>query len=142
MINYWDFSRNYFDKVGSSDLYGAVNAFFVPNRNGRKNSALRFIYGYISLPTGYYFTNKFSITAWIFVNSSSSSGFTPFVQLSNITNVYSNSFQWNNQMKLLNWYFVNGTFKLAGYTTPYSINSTWAHVAYTYDGSYNKMYLN
>ena len=141
MINYWDFSGNYFDKVGSSDLYGAFNAFFVSGRNGKNNSAVRLIYGYIILPTGYYFTNTFSVTAWVYVNSSSGAN-TPFIQLSNMTNVYFNFFQWDNQIKLGNWYTEKGLCKTCVKATPFSINSTWVHVAFTYDGSYNKMYSN
>ena len=142
MINYWDFSGNYFDKIGSSDLYSAFNAYFVPNRYGKNNSAVRFKYGYISLPKGYYFTNEFSVTAWVYANSSSSGDNLAFIYLSNKSGYYLNTFRWGYQNRVETHYLVNGTWKLYVQSTPYSNNSTWVHVAFTYDGSYSRMYSN
>ena len=145
MTNYWDFSANYFDKIGSSDLYGSVNAFFVPDRNGKNDSAVHFINGYISLPTGYYFKNTFSVTAWVKNNFTSFYRY-PLVSFSNISHEYFNEFQWNSQNIKLNFassYYVNRTCKFGiSSTLFYSNISIWYHVAITYDGSKIKMYSN
>lgn len=66
--NYWPMS-NLSDVVGEANLFGGVNYSFVPDRFCTPNSAIYFNSGYLQVPSGVYFLNGFTFTAWIYLKS-------------------------------------------------------------------------
>jgi WD40 repeat protein len=68
LINYWPMS-SLNDSIGGATLFGGSNYSFVEDRFGTPNSAIYFNNGYLQIPSGVYFSDDFTITAWIYLKS-------------------------------------------------------------------------
>jgi hypothetical protein len=60
---------NLTDSVGGSNLFGGKNYSFVEDRYCAQNKAIYFNHGYLQIPSGIYFSDDFTITAWIYLKS-------------------------------------------------------------------------
>ena len=64
-MNYWSFSGNYNDHIGSATLSGGLNYALTTDRFGNANSALNLNTGYMNIPSGIFFNGSFTIIGWI-----------------------------------------------------------------------------
>ena len=65
LSNLWTFSSNIEDSVTGLNLVNANSYSFVEDRFGKANSAVFFNSGYSQLPSDVYFSESFSISAWV-----------------------------------------------------------------------------
>ena len=65
MINYWSFTNNVNDSIGTAHLYHGVNASLTHDRFGNDNSSLRLNSGYYCVPPGVYFSGPFTTSVWV-----------------------------------------------------------------------------
>ena len=64
LLNYWSFTNNVMDTIGTAHLINGVNATLGFDRFNRSNSALDLSFGYYQAPNGTYFNGPFTIAAW------------------------------------------------------------------------------
>ncbi|RNA27132.1 hypothetical protein BpHYR1_027784 [Brachionus plicatilis] len=65
LIVHWIFSESLTRDIINNIEIEPVNALFVPDRNGKPNSAVQFNNGYFKVPGGFYFYPKFSCLVWL-----------------------------------------------------------------------------
>ena len=140
LINYWSFTNNVQDSVGTAHLFNGVNANLTYDRFNRSNSALDLKNGYYQAPNGVYFNGPFSITAWFYYRSVQyGSSLMDFGINTGRQNVFITLFNGNTPtpyVRINN----NGSISQCG-NTPFQFFN-WTHIASTYDGNSLKLYMN
>ena len=69
LVHYWPFSNSLNDEVGEAHLEWGQNAYLTNDQYGNPNSAVRLSNGYLKAPAGVYFSNDFTVTAWVKLNT-------------------------------------------------------------------------
>ena len=144
MINYWDFSGSYLDKIGTSHMFGATNVTFVPNRNKISNSAIYVNEGYIILPNGTYFDGTFTVTAWINIQKHTYLGsFLEIAEDSN-KNIYRFNYAGPFNPRCLFSIYSSSTVIIQHFINSEGSldKNNWMHFAYTVNGSSHNIYVN
>ena len=143
LINYWAFSNNVDDSIGTAHLYNGINASLTHDRFGYDNSALRLNSGYYCVPPGVYFNGPFTTSAWV---NAKSNGWSVRVFDFSVDGPFTDN-------------IIFGLFKddtsasyfeiFSGYsilTTLYSntdiVLNEWIHLAVTFDGIQTNFYYN
>ena len=141
-MNYWPLENNTLDMKGTAHLYNGVNASFTKDRFENENSAIRLTYGYYQVPAGVYFSGDFTISIWIRLNEHVSWAriidFGNGETSNNIILASSNGVP--AQPVLLIYYDTNPNTRVSA--IPSLEIGNWTHVAFTFDGTTGKIYMN
>lgn len=140
LTNYWTMN-NLNDSKGGANAFDGDSFQFVEDRFGRPNSAIRFNFGYLQVPSGVYFNGDLTVSVWAKLNSKVAwSRIIDFGNGPDLNNVlFSVSYQnlefptfytWNRQYKS------DVTSKIA-----FPLDQ-WVHLAYTLNGKTGTIYMN
>ena len=69
LANYWKFDSNLNDIVGSCNLFPSASFSFSSDRYEIDNSSISLNNSYLIAPAGVYFSGDFSITLWLYMES-------------------------------------------------------------------------
>ena len=143
-MNYWSFSGNYNDQIGSATLSGGLNYALTTDRFGNANSALNLNTGYMNIPSGIFFNGSFTIIGWINPTAINQS-YSRFIEFGN-GNPNDNvqiAFS-NGTLNFPNVNVFNATVSKNNLVSNSYLNiSTWYHIAFTQDSLGNSnLYLN
>ena len=142
MINYWSFTNNVKDSIGTAHLYNGVNVFLTNDRFGNDNSSLRLNSGFYCVPSGVYFNGPFTTSAWVNAKSYGfSSRVFDFGKGQAIDNIIFGLFKENSTKSFFQTYSGN-TYTSILYCNSAIVLNEWIHVAVTFDGSQAKFYFN
>jgi arabinan endo-1,5-alpha-L-arabinosidase len=143
LINYWAFTNNVKDSIGTAHLYNGVNASLTHDRFGYDNSALRLNSGYYSVPSGVYFNGPFTTSVWVNAKSYGFSArvFDFGVNGWNSDNIIFGLFKENSAQSFFQIYNGNTYTSILYCNSAIALNE-WIHVAVTFDGSQAKIYFN
>ena len=143
MINYWAFTNNVDDSIGTAHLYNGVNAFLTHDRFGYNNSALRLNSGYYCVPYGVYFDGPFTTSVW--VNAKSYSPFARVFDFSvngvNTDNIVLGLFKDAPSESFFSIVFGTGIYSHLDCNIALVLNE-WTHLAVTFNGSQTNFYYN
>jgi hypothetical protein len=131
------------DAFGSAHMIQGSEITFVTDRFGYPNSALSLNGGYTYLPTGNYLTtSQFSVTLWIFPQGPQ--GWSRILEFSDGLNLNNIDFSMSTTMEdyIMNVQFLYFTTNFTCLSTNSLTMSQWNFVAFTYDGSYIRLYIN
>ena len=143
MINYWSFTNNVNDSIGTAHLYNGVNASLTHDRFGNNNSALRLGLGYYCVPPGVYFNGPFTTSVW--VNAKSKTNWARVFDFS-VSGAISHNiifaiFTEATSVPVFQVYFVNSSATTLSSKTNLVLNE-WIHLAVTFDGSMANFFYN
>ena len=145
MINYWSFTNNVKDSIGTAHLYNGTNASLTYDRFGYDNSALRLNSGYYCVPSGVYFNGPFTTSVWVNVKSTGWSARVFDFGLNgwNSDNIVFSLFRDNSLTSFFEIYFQSLLYnwKSLNSNTDIVLNE-WIHLAVTFDGSQASFYYN
>jgi hypothetical protein len=141
LVSYWPFNNNYDDIIGGANLFNCINCSLTTDRFGNLNSALSLTSGYMQAPTGQYFSENFSITAWCLYRA--------ILDYERILDFGNGPYKdnvilglWINKNQLYGQVYNDTyTYDLTLATQPIKLN-VWYHVAFVLDGQYGYIYLN
>ena len=145
LTNYWSFSSNLNDNVGTANLYGGQNAALTDDRFGNPNSALALNDGFLLAPPGVYFDGEFSATAWVRVRK-----YTNSIRILDfgIGHPYASNVlfaaTWNEGLMTPGVQGYNADSIFFAFTrshTPYPLD-TWTHLAVTVGNGQASVYIN
>ena len=145
LINYWSFTNNVNDSIGTAHFYNGTNASLIHDRFGYNNSALRLNSGYYCVPPGVYFNGPFTTSIWVNAKSNGWSArvFDFGVNGWNSDNIVFSLFRDNSltsffeiysQSYLYNWKSLDSNTDI--------VLNEWIHLAVTFDGSKASFYYN
>ena len=146
--NYWPFSNNYDDPIGKANLFNGLNYTLTTDRFGNPNSALDLANGYLQVPSGVYFSGKFTFTAWVYMRSFGKySRLFDFGNGAPMNNVF---LAMCNSVDLLPYLNVYSTTSFQDMVLPRDIQvaklnlfyKDWSHLAVQFDGGSFLFYLN
>ena len=143
MINYWSFTNNVKDSIGTAHLYNGVNVFLTNDRFGNDNSSLRLNYGYYCVPSGVYFNGAFTTSVWINAKSKNI-GYRVFdfgVNGDNSDNILFSLFKWDTLKPYFVIYSGSSPSNSLDCSSDIVLNE-WTHLAVTFDGSQASFYFN
>ena len=124
MINYWDFDKDFYDKIGKSNLYNVVNVAFVKDRYGIPNSAVYLNNGRMQAPSGVYFSGELTITFWIYPTINTSINY--FINLAGDSKYPSLHFSTSELLRI--GLTTNGVCPCTLYPTQHTL-FVWTHTA-------------
>jgi hypothetical protein len=131
------------DAFGTANMIQGSLTTFVTDRFGCPNSALSLNGGFTYLPSGNYFTSsQFSITLWILPQGPQ--GWSRILEFSDGVNLNNIAFSMstNNGNYIMNAQFLYFTTSITCLSTTSLTMSQWNFVAFTYDGSFIRLYIN
>ena len=142
LINYWAFTNNSLDSVGTSHLYNGVGVSFTYDRYGSPNSALSLSSGYYQALAGVYFNGgPFSVTAWINMRSYViSARLIDFGIGATNNNVVFCVFLGNSATTTLNAFNSAAYYPFVTSNLVLNLNQ-WYHLVATYDGNFGYIYV-
>ena len=143
LINYWSFTNNVYDSVGSAHLFNGLNAMLTNDRFNRPNSALDLNSGYYQAPNGVYFNTTFSITAWFYARQISIGE--PLIDFGFIHSGFPNIMLYltytSSRSPLVRITDVSGNRYQIVPNLPTPLFS-WTHMVSTFNGSFLNLHLN
>ena len=136
LINYWPIRNNLDDYIGSANMIYGANNSLAANRFNYSDSAINFVNGYNTLPSGVYFKGDFTISLWINFN-----------QMINVTKIIEFS---NNKTDLVGLYasinktglfIIKGTTRTDTFFTQALQTNRWYHFTVTLSNTLAKVYI-
>lgn len=131
---------NLSDVTGSQHLYGGTKFSLTNDRFNKSNQSISLLEGYLQIPSGDYFTNDFTITAWINLKVNS----TYFTTIVDFGNGYPSDNIWfgfYNTLLLAYIYRQDGNIK--SYITGMELSlNEWYHVGFVLKGIKGYLYVN
>ena len=143
MINFWSFTNNVKDSIGTAHLYSGVNAYLTNDRFGVDNLALRLNLGYYTVPPGVYFNGPFTTSVW--VNAKSFSAYARVFDFGengiNTDNVVFSIFKDTPSAFYFTTFSGSNQNLVIDCSYGLLINE-WSHLAVTFDGGLASFYFN
>ena len=143
MINYWSFTNNVKDSIGTAHLYNGTNASLTYDRFGYDNSALRLNLGYYSVPAGIYFNGSFTTSVWVNAKSFNRHArvFDFSVNGPFTDNIIFGLF-YGASAKTFSEIYYGASFSSILYCNTSIVLNEWIHLAVAFEGSLAKIYFN
>ena len=143
LINYWSFTNNVKDSIGTAHLYNGVNAYLTQDRFGYANSALRLNSGYYCVPPEVYFNGPFTTSVWVNAKSNGLSVkvFDFSVNGPATDNIIFGLFKDATSFSYFEIFSFLSLLNTLCSNTNIVLNE-WIHLAVTFDGSRTNFYYN
>ena len=125
---------------GTAHLYNGVNALFTTDRFQNENSAIRFTNGYYQVPAGVYFRGDFTISVWQRLNKLVN--WARIIDFGNGPNSDSIFLASTTVGQPVMFIYNNSNSFTRVQTVSSLVIGSWAHVAFTLNGTTAKIYLN
>lgn len=143
MVSYWSFSNNVKDSIGTADLFNGSNANFYFDRLNNPNSSLDLKNGFFQIPSGSFFTEAFTFSAWVLVRSTKN--FSRVIELSAgpdnamVSLILSDGDDNKPFVQIIN---DNDKNRWISYGVEKLKLNEWTHLVGSFDGTFLNMYIN
>jgi hypothetical protein len=139
LVNYWSFNGDFKDYVGGANGSPSGTITFVADRFGNASKAVFLSSGaYVSLPSRVYISKPaFSLMGWTYLLNTT---WITFFMLGN--GQQSDNVYYGATIRTIRGNILNQNSGLVRITPSVMPLSTWAHTAFTFDGTNYNFYLN